>query len=345
MKTIIFNLIVISCTVKVFSQTLKIYSGKFENGTANYQYYENENFERILNGNFTYKTETVTMKGSYKENKKNGMWIVTQTNPSHSVNSGFQATVTANYNLGKLNGSVFYKKTDSKSQKIIARSNAVFINNIIVKKFEYVATDNENNFTIVFNFDENGLIDGANTVKYKEGGKAFEHQMKYDHGLLMSEIYRNLSNGEIIKRVNRSRFSTEFKKNYNISSSSALVENIAFAKNDDEDLTYILSENTYKMKIESQADSLKFKKIPFITTFERLSLPYNSYWELFSATEFWINGDCQYCGSNSNPLYSFAKGAELINYKPVISFEIDKVKIKEFEYKPLAKGGNNYLIR
>lgn len=65
-----------------FSQT-KTYSGEYENGIATYQYYENSDFERVLNGTFSYKVTdrregrgycTIEVSGRFKDNIKDGKW-------------------------------------------------------------------------------------------------------------------------------------------------------------------------------------------------------------------------------------------------------------------------------
>jgi len=64
------------------AQTIKTYSGPYENGKATYQYYEDNNGERIYNGPFTYKSidGTIRITGTYKNGKRNGSWLCTLIN-------------------------------------------------------------------------------------------------------------------------------------------------------------------------------------------------------------------------------------------------------------------------
>src|SRR5579863_6751072 len=55
-------------------RAIKTYTGPFENGTATYQYYENEKLERIYQGNFSYKQPGVIVTGKFKNNKREGTW-------------------------------------------------------------------------------------------------------------------------------------------------------------------------------------------------------------------------------------------------------------------------------
>jgi len=52
--------LVIGLSFQVNCQTIKTYSGTYEGGYATYQYYENKNYERILNGSFTHKKKHMT---------------------------------------------------------------------------------------------------------------------------------------------------------------------------------------------------------------------------------------------------------------------------------------------
>lgn len=326
MKIRLFYLLAFSQTLFLYSQTIKTYSGVFEEGTATYQYYENENFERVFHGKFNYKTNTINTIGSFRDNKKNGLWIVNKKEYNYILSTDILETVTANYNLGKLNGTVLYKKVDSKTLKTIARSNAVFNDNVITEKMEYIASGDENNFSIQFNFDENGLFNGSNIVKYFKNNNAIEDKSKYEHGVLISRIHRNLSNGEIYNRINRINFAKDFIKNINDSTNSSFVSNF-FVKKEDQDLIYKLSEYVQLSKYyKFEYDSLDFKNIWFKTIIDQFLYDYDSYTGVNNKIEFWQNND-GVGFSNSNPLFYFNKGTDIISFKPILSFDVDKNKM------------------
>lgn len=60
-----------------FSQAIKSYSGSFENGTATYQYIENDKYERVYHGPFSYKSGNLTLIGKFSDDKKHGDWKAT----------------------------------------------------------------------------------------------------------------------------------------------------------------------------------------------------------------------------------------------------------------------------
>jgi hypothetical protein len=82
----------------VFCQERKEYSGEFNNGFATYSYYENENQERIFDGKFIYKstsyafngniTDYFEYTGSYKDNLRDGEWIIISKNLNNHFKQG-----------------------------------------------------------------------------------------------------------------------------------------------------------------------------------------------------------------------------------------------------------------
>jgi hypothetical protein len=82
---VLFNLIF---TPKVISQEIKTYKGIYKNGNAEYQYYENKDYERVLNGSYKFSRKIdenyygkyfilLTENGSFKNGKKDGEWFFT----------------------------------------------------------------------------------------------------------------------------------------------------------------------------------------------------------------------------------------------------------------------------
>lgn len=76
-----------------FSQEVKTYKGKFKSGTAEYEYYEDSNLERVYNGKFEYIRKqkdndygintyySYSIKGNLDNNIPNGHWSYKSTNP------------------------------------------------------------------------------------------------------------------------------------------------------------------------------------------------------------------------------------------------------------------------
>ena len=88
---IVFVLMIISNIA--FSQEIKTYKGKFGDGTAEYEYYEDSNLERVYNGKFEYNIKrrdndygrntyyNYCKKGNFENNIPNGHWSYKSTNP------------------------------------------------------------------------------------------------------------------------------------------------------------------------------------------------------------------------------------------------------------------------
>jgi hypothetical protein len=63
------------------SKPTKQFSGNFDNGTATYSYYENENYERMYHGAFTFNSNVkkydglkVNISGNFSDNLRDGNW-------------------------------------------------------------------------------------------------------------------------------------------------------------------------------------------------------------------------------------------------------------------------------
>lgn len=64
------------------NKSTQTYSGNFENGSATYSYYENDNYERIYNGDFKYSGNVenydglvFNINGDFLNNLKEGKWV------------------------------------------------------------------------------------------------------------------------------------------------------------------------------------------------------------------------------------------------------------------------------
>lgn len=104
-----FAVSVLSC------QELKTYSGGFKGGEATYTYYENDD-GRVFEGKFHWKGNgnrpgylenkgEVEIKGSFKNNKRDGLWIYTATDKQNRVN-----ILKANYVNGVPEGIYEYEE-------------------------------------------------------------------------------------------------------------------------------------------------------------------------------------------------------------------------------------------
>jgi hypothetical protein len=151
------------------SQNIKNYKGNYENGTANYQYYENDNYERIYQGTFSYKgivTDNAKklnfyISGQYKFNKTDGKWTYTLADP---ILKGATEIVTGNYVLGKMEGEWTSTTTVNSTKKVIKKITANFKENRLSgeTKLEYPSS-NYKDFTSISikgNLNDSGFFNG-----------------------------------------------------------------------------------------------------------------------------------------------------------------------------------------
>ena len=88
-------LLFISIWLGTNCQNLKTYSGIYEKGNATYQYYENKDYERVLQGAFSYKSKSYDysyfeqdITGIFKENFKDGLWTAKKTRTLNDLRNG-----------------------------------------------------------------------------------------------------------------------------------------------------------------------------------------------------------------------------------------------------------------
>ena len=204
MKKTIFLLFTLSmAAVSSMGQTIKTYSGLYEDGKATYSYYEDENGERVKHGKFTYNktqkgvgvgvgaiggasisyTGTDFASGNYKDGIKDGTWTYKSKVTGGKIVFGNFAAVI-NYVNGRMEGTLNYdgKIYQMKNNRITGQ----------VKK-------SDEDWTISGQFDEDGFPDGTWTKKYQSGGNLYVDTEKYVHGLLIDKQTKNESTREITK--------------------------------------------------------------------------------------------------------------------------------------------------
>lgn len=193
----IFFVVVINCN---YAQKIETYSGRYLKGEAKYQYYENENYERIFHGNFKYSAKDIpliTVTGQFKNNLRDGKWKCKE------VKFGEIKTTILNYVNGNIEGTVNIEVVDSTekgTKKVVEKCIANFKNNRLVGKY-YIETSRDilgNTYTVNINLNENGLADSVSTIRFTEQGIPYIDVLKFQNGALVHELRRNLSDGEIL---------------------------------------------------------------------------------------------------------------------------------------------------
>lgn len=156
MKFIMFLVICIFLPLITFSQAMKRYQGNFSKGKAIYDYFENENEERIYNGLFSYEYYDYgsnKIEGFFKNNMPDSNWCYKKENKIISK---------VIFSDGKRNGCWTY--------------NDISIKNNIKYEIKLITYFKENNFDslLLFSYKETDLrnkhVDSTNIVgTFKDG--------------------------------------------------------------------------------------------------------------------------------------------------------------------------------
>jgi len=183
------------------AQQIKTYKGDYKEGKSTYQYYEDKNYERVYDGNFSYTRYSgeSTINGTYEHNIKTGKWVFTDVDESFlGLTDHTYENLTVNYKNGELNGICSYVKKDlDKNKKIIAKSTASFTNGNFSGKYYLWTIESETKF----NVNKEGFIDGDFIKTYKNYEGNFEDKRKYKNGILYWQLHRNLETGKIIEKI------------------------------------------------------------------------------------------------------------------------------------------------
>lgn len=125
MKTKLFILLIsMYGAIALNAQEIKHYSGTYGAGTAEYDYYEREDGSRAMHGVFqAKKTEvaaykdryTYDIKGHYKDDKRDGEWVISFNNVANRQK--VTGKLVVNYNSGIHEGSYEAKMTVSEPVK------------------------------------------------------------------------------------------------------------------------------------------------------------------------------------------------------------------------------------
>jgi len=219
----------------LYSQTLKTFQGAYENGTATYQYYENENFERFFQGSFKFKGTipdgnnvkyNIGITGQYNKDKKDGLWtyVLSTIGPK-----GTTETVTGNYSNGLMEGSWTLNTIINGTKKSTKKSTVIFKNNRLVGELNYEFTALANKeyakISVRGNFNDSSEFNGAWITTYTQGNIQYEESRKYKNGVLFWLLHRRLSDGKIFQKIDSTSFVEQFFQNYHPTGNFADVGN------------------------------------------------------------------------------------------------------------------------
>lgn len=245
MKRLIKDIILISFLFQCaagYSQNTKMYNGDYEGGTASYDYYENEKYERIYHGDFNYKGESFDIKGSYNNGKRNGNWSINAINKvSTRINYRYFITLKTKhntkiegvYNDGFLVNDWYYYNSDNSydenkkvfGEKSFEKSTASFENNRFIGALKYEYHRIGFNPTVITGrFTNLGFFEG--TWLYKRGKTSDE--IRYLGGVACFRLRRDSEKGSINFLCDSTSFVKNFWENFNPKEGISIVNNIKY---------------------------------------------------------------------------------------------------------------------
>lgn len=221
MKKLLFTCLTLLAVSLAEAQTIQTYKGVFETGTATYQYYENEQSDRVYDGSFNYVGNPYTITGKFSKNQRTGKWKIAAANKVYKTDKSkiqLNTAVTGQYKNGSMDSAWTYsnsiktfnaktKKFSPKPEKTLSTAN--FTDNHFVGKITFekgIAAKT----TVTGQFNAAGFPDGTWMIK---SGKEME-ELKYKDGVLLSRIVKDIATGD--KKINEdfSTFIADFVKNY-----------------------------------------------------------------------------------------------------------------------------------
>lgn len=193
------------------AQVVKTYTGPLDGGVATYQYYENENYERVFHGTFKFKGMIGECEGAFKDNIKIGNWKYKNTF-SHGYPGAVELT-DVSYNNGMLNGPCTFIAKYPKSGEVVAKKSANFYNTLQVGDYSFIEYT-PHGMSIVCHFNGIGELDGECKVAFTYDLKDYTDVLKYKEGILISRLLRTTLSGDVIISMRDATRSDSLTANY-----------------------------------------------------------------------------------------------------------------------------------
>ena len=228
-KYIYTALFMLNCILIVNGQTPKTYNGKFEEGTAMYQYYDNDKFDRIFHGSFVYEGSLFNMKGNFYNGSKNGKWDIYANDKLFNGARGsikLNTKIYGTYDNGELIGDWYYSNSirflnDKEEDKEISK--AKFFNNHFIGTITYQSSW-PRKFNVRGQFDSLGFQTG--TWTYIKG--TVKDEIKFMNGVAYWRLIQDTTNGLKIKYCDSTDFILNFWNSYDSSFGMAEVNGEVF---------------------------------------------------------------------------------------------------------------------
>jgi hypothetical protein len=325
------------------SQTLKTYTGNYEDGSATYQYYENENKERIFHGQYQYKERNLKIYGQFNNNLKDGIWSFEYYDDNYNYYAIESKKFVGKYYNGRMEGewNYSYYRKDKKTNKVeeTEKMTANFSNNnfakkIFLKEENMYHSNGIEKLDIKGQFNKTGLLDSTWVIKYVQNGYDFETYFKYKDGILYSSFSRNLSNGKIIENFDSTGFINQIINNYDTLSNISSVNSNYFNKaiyqlelaewNEGADFldnNYVMDtkelKEIFSHEIESPNHMFEFNSV--------ISSKTDAAAELSSFLVFWVN-------LHNGDFFKIKRGSDVkLIYPKCAVLKLNESRLKEIE--------------
>ena len=281
------------------AQTSKTYKGTLGEGTATYQYYENDKYERVLNGLFNYNGENFDVIGHFTEGKRSGQWSISALNKIYNriyhTTTKNNAKVEGMYENGSLTGkwtyfnSIRYFYADSKtfSEDNFEKATATFKNNHFVGAIQYES----NKLKTTGSFDDLGFFEGIWNFKYSWK----TDEIRYLKGVAYFRLLRNTEDGKVRILCDSTSFVKKFWNNFNQNIGISIVDNITYYP-DTVDINY--SEGAIRMLEENedfQVINYNFQALNIWREYESGSFDPNAINPLYCINENYQNCNIPSC--------------------------------------------------
>ena len=356
-KSFLLGLCLLIIHLNIFGQQMQTYKGVFEGGIANYQYFTNDNFERIYNGRFQYdvsyrnKEQNISIIGFFKNNLKDSLWKYTVTSKiSYFRENKAITTVKGKYKAGKCVGNWSLEIKDIVTKQIYEHSKANFKDGYLIGSYEYVnnipvVRGGVSDISIKGELDNFGYCNGKWLINYNYNGSPMEGICTFQNGIQTFQILRNLSTGEVKHKLAYEN-NNLFIKNFDTLSKSSIVNNFAWVTITSQlfdsinNGTYINDRLVYPT--DSNGDRI------YINT---LSSEDETILDEYINDAIWFWSDYSNGGSNEmvefdNPKLTIQYGSAKINHAPIkeIVFKESIAKLKKTIKSPPSKISNTKVL-
>ena len=204
--------------INVFSQNdIKTYNGIYgNNGTAIYQYYEDENLNRYYHGDFIYKNKYGTLHGNFINDKKNGKWECTYYEKLNAFEVK-KVNIIGYYDNGNLTGKWTYIKHlyYNNTETLYEIHEAQFDSSRFVNKIKYFSKKGKKVDSLTLFVNTKGLIEGTYRIYSTEYGNDFFSNITFNDGIVSKLTTIKNSTGEIVEKFDIKEIVDTFINKYN----------------------------------------------------------------------------------------------------------------------------------